>query len=384
MDASELDHHRGGSGEPLVLLHGIGHTWRGWKPMLPPLEESFDVLAVDLPGFGHSPPLPPGLDSTPEALADAVERVMDEAGFETAHLSGNSLGGWVAPELARRGRARTCVPISPAGLAHGRERDLGVGILRGMRWLARNAAPNDVALRSPIGRTLFAGPTLGRPWRADPGDLIEQRELFTTLFRSGSRHAPTRARAPARRPYRDPLPGADPVGHARRDPDPPPGATLRATHPRLRAALLEGPGPRTDVGRPRAAGARDHGLRQASDAAGGAERERSGGCAVAATGTFAGEREASPRKARAGESARPRANGDYVVARAARSGAGVSAAATITRTKAKLWSTIPSGSLGIGSPNTRMPPLMAETLAAALVRVITGTASPFCRPRADA
>ena len=180
MDASELDHHRGGSGEPLVLLHGIGHTWRGWKPMLPPLEESFDVLAVDLPGFGHSPPLPPGLDSTPEALADAVERAMDEAGFETAHLSGNSLGGWVALELARRGRARTCVPISPAGLAHGRERDLGVGILRGMRWLARNAAPNDVALRSPIGRTLFAGPTLGRPWRADPGDLIEQRELFAT------------------------------------------------------------------------------------------------------------------------------------------------------------------------------------------------------------
>ena len=79
-----LDHHRGGSGEPLVLIHGIGHTWRGWKPMLPELERSFDVLAVDLPGFGRSQPLPGSVDSTPEALADAVEREMLGAGFDTA------------------------------------------------------------------------------------------------------------------------------------------------------------------------------------------------------------------------------------------------------------------------------------------------------------
>ena len=114
----ELDHHRGGAGEPLVLVHGIGHTWRGWRPMLPALERHFDVLAVDLPGFGHSPPLPAGQACTPEALADAVEAAMDAAGFETAHLAGNSLGGWIALILARRGRARTVTAISPAGLAH--------------------------------------------------------------------------------------------------------------------------------------------------------------------------------------------------------------------------------------------------------------------------
>src|ERR687896_2293923 len=92
----DLDHHHGGAGEPLVLIHGIGHTWRGWKPMLPLLEPRFDVLAVDLPGFGHSPPLPPGTDSTPETLADAVEAVMDDAGFGRANIAGNSLGGWIA------------------------------------------------------------------------------------------------------------------------------------------------------------------------------------------------------------------------------------------------------------------------------------------------
>jgi pimeloyl-ACP methyl ester carboxylesterase len=173
-----LDHHRGGAGEPLVLVHGIGHTWRGWKPMLPALERHFDVLAVDLPGFGHSPPLPPGIASTPEALADAVEVAMDDAGFQTAHIAGNSLGGWIALILARRGRARTVTALSPAGLAHGREGAFGRGVLRGMRWAARSAPVPDGLLRNPIGRTLFAGPSLARPWRADPDDLIEQTRLF--------------------------------------------------------------------------------------------------------------------------------------------------------------------------------------------------------------
>src|SRR5680860_518316 len=128
--APQLDHHRGGSGEPLVLIHGLGHTWRGWKPMLVQLERRFDVLALDLPGFGKSAPLPAEVDSTPEALADAVERAMIGAGFDSAHLAGNSLGGWIAFELARRGRARTVTAISPAGLQHAREKDWGAGMLR--------------------------------------------------------------------------------------------------------------------------------------------------------------------------------------------------------------------------------------------------------------
>ena len=136
-----LDHHRGGSGEPLVLIHGIGHTWRGWKPMLPELERRFDVLAVDLPGHGHSAAAARrGPTRTPEALADAVEREMIGAGFDTAHLAGNSLGGWISLELARRGRARTVTAISPAGLQHAREKQWGAGILRGMRWLAAERA----------------------------------------------------------------------------------------------------------------------------------------------------------------------------------------------------------------------------------------------------
>ncbi|MGH2764253.1 MAG: alpha/beta fold hydrolase [Thermoleophilaceae bacterium] len=174
----ELDQHRGGSGEPLVLLHGIGHTWRGWKPMLPLLEQRFDVLALDLPGFGRSPTLPAGVEPTPEALADAVEATMDQAGFDHAHLAGNSLGGWIALELARRGRALTVVALSPAGLQHKRERGWGRNVLRGMRWLAQNVPAQEAILRNGLGRTLFAGLTIARPWRVDPNDMIEQTELF--------------------------------------------------------------------------------------------------------------------------------------------------------------------------------------------------------------
>src|SRR3954451_7668249 len=175
-----LDHHRGGLGAPLVLVHGIGHTWRGWKPMLPLLEERFDVLPVDLPGFGHSEPFPPWVDSTPEALADAVEDEMARAGFDRAHIAGNSLGGWVALELARRGRAETVSAISPLGLQHGRERDWGVAILRGMRWVAQNAPPPAFLVQSPVGRVLAAGPSYVRAWEKDPARLAGEAELFAS------------------------------------------------------------------------------------------------------------------------------------------------------------------------------------------------------------
>jgi pimeloyl-ACP methyl ester carboxylesterase len=174
----DLDQHRGGSGEPLVLVHGLGHTWRGWKPMLPLLEERFDVLAVDLPGFGYSPPLPPGTESTPETLADAVEDAMDAAGFERAHIAGNSLGGWIALELARRGRAVTVVALSPAGMWHARERGWARLVMRTLHWLARHTPTPEPLLRTAAGRTLLAGPLFARPWRLEPDHLAEALRLY--------------------------------------------------------------------------------------------------------------------------------------------------------------------------------------------------------------
>jgi pimeloyl-ACP methyl ester carboxylesterase len=105
--------HRGGSGPPLVCLHGFTDTWRTWELVLPALERRHDVLALTLAGHAGGPPIEGEISDA--ALADAVERAMDEAGFESAHLVGNSLGGYVALQLAARGRADTVVALAPAG-----------------------------------------------------------------------------------------------------------------------------------------------------------------------------------------------------------------------------------------------------------------------------
>jgi pimeloyl-ACP methyl ester carboxylesterase len=113
MNAGFTPSHRGGSGPPLLCLHGITDTWRSWDLVLPALERHHEVLAPTLPGHAGGPAL--GADPSDAALADAVERAMDEAGFETAHIAGNSLGGWLSLQLAARGRARTLVALAPAG-----------------------------------------------------------------------------------------------------------------------------------------------------------------------------------------------------------------------------------------------------------------------------
>jgi pimeloyl-ACP methyl ester carboxylesterase len=105
--------HRGGSGSPLVCIHGFTDTWRTWELVLGALERRHDVLAPTLAGHAGGPPLEGELDDG--TLAAAVERAMDEAGFETATIVGNSLGGFVALQLAARDRARSVVALAPAG-----------------------------------------------------------------------------------------------------------------------------------------------------------------------------------------------------------------------------------------------------------------------------
>jgi pimeloyl-ACP methyl ester carboxylesterase len=176
---ARLDSHRGGSGEPLVLVHGLGHTWRGWKPMLPLLERSFDVLAPDLPGFGRSAALPDGVAPTAEALADAVEREMDAAGFATAHVAGNSLGGWIALELARRGRARSVVALAPSGLELPPERAYVISLNEGMRLRAKAAAPVAGAIACHrLSRAAVLGPMRTRPWRVPAEDAAAEIRDF--------------------------------------------------------------------------------------------------------------------------------------------------------------------------------------------------------------
>ena len=98
---------------PLVLIHGFVDCPRTWDLVRPALERHHEVIAPALVGHAGGPPLTG--EVTRDLLPDALERAMDEAGFETAHIVGNSLGGYMALQLAVRGRARSVVALAPGG-----------------------------------------------------------------------------------------------------------------------------------------------------------------------------------------------------------------------------------------------------------------------------
>lgn len=113
--AEDTGVYRAGSGPPLVLLHGVTSSWRAWRPVLPELQRHHEVIALTLPGHQGGRPWSPDRAPGIDALVDEVGDQLDELGLDAPHVAGNSLGGWIALELARRGRARSVVALSPAG-----------------------------------------------------------------------------------------------------------------------------------------------------------------------------------------------------------------------------------------------------------------------------
>ena len=188
-----LAHDRSGAGEPLVLIHPLGGDRGVWEPVTPRLAARFDVIAVDMPGFGESASLPEELPATAPALADAVIATLDELGIERAHVAGNSLGGWVALELAKTDRCASVTGLCPAGFW---PRPLGP-----RPELARNAARALVPalgllLRSERGRNLVlrgavahpervpaaAATRLVRAYAVSPGFARANAEMRKTVF----------------------------------------------------------------------------------------------------------------------------------------------------------------------------------------------------------
>ena len=163
-EGGRLAYSRVGQGEPLVLLHGQGLSRRSWDPVVDLLAGSFDVIAVDLPGHGRSRRQPKGAGNAPVDQARAVAQLLDELGLDSVHVAGNSIGGWVALELARLGRARTVTALSPGGL-WGRSAPLLVRMsMRQARInsrLVRRLAP--AAPRSRLARGLFMIQLSGHP-----------------------------------------------------------------------------------------------------------------------------------------------------------------------------------------------------------------------------
>jgi pimeloyl-ACP methyl ester carboxylesterase len=144
----DLVYDRRGAGEPLVLLHGIGHHWQAWTPVLDRLAQSHDVIAVDLPGFGRSP-MPEGqLPHEMPQLVNTLAAFFDRLGLDRPHVAGNSLGGAIALELAAAGHAASATALSPAGFCNPKQLRRAITLLRFHRYAAY--------LPEPVMRRLLA------------------------------------------------------------------------------------------------------------------------------------------------------------------------------------------------------------------------------------
>lgn len=164
-----------------MLLHGVGESAVGWRPVEKTLSREHDVIAIDLPGFGDSPALPPTVAPTAAALADAVEDEMDRLGIADFHVAGYSLGARVALELATRGRIRSVVAIAPDGLGSPPERIYLAAALMSGRLLATVLAPMAAPLTATgAGRSLFFAMERSRPWRLTPQDARDLLLSFAT------------------------------------------------------------------------------------------------------------------------------------------------------------------------------------------------------------
>ena len=168
---------RAGSGEPLLLLHGIGSTHDDFAALRPQLDARYRVLAPDLPGHGSSPLLPG--HPTIAAITDAITADLDELRVGRVQVLGDSIGARIALELAARGRARSVVAISPSGLNTPSERAYQ-GVLMGTNRLAlRGLRPLvPLAARSVVGRSLLLAGLRSTPWLSSEAEARALRDGF--------------------------------------------------------------------------------------------------------------------------------------------------------------------------------------------------------------
>jgi len=168
---------RRGSGEPYVLIHGIGSRAEVWAPIMPALAERFEVIALDLPGFGRSPAQVQR--PTIERQADVLAVWLREEGLTGCHVAGNSMGGAIALELARRGAVRSAVAVAPAGFWTPQERRWCQDSLRRAKAQLKLLRPLlGPMLRTAAGRTAFGWQVLGRPWAVPADELVASADAL--------------------------------------------------------------------------------------------------------------------------------------------------------------------------------------------------------------
>ena len=177
---------RSGTGPPLVLVHGLGARRASWDPLLAGLTPVREVVTVDLPGHGGTPPLD---DLTFERLNDALQQHLQDEGLGDADLVGSSMGARMVLELARRGVGRHVIALDPGGFWNDPERKVFGASVRASFALVKALRPALPALTgSAVGRTALLPQFTPRPWAVpaevaltDLQSIAQTEALFETL-----------------------------------------------------------------------------------------------------------------------------------------------------------------------------------------------------------
>ena len=168
---------REGRGRPLLLVHGIGGSWRSWSPIIAALAAHREVIAIDLPGHGGSPA---EADSgTFAGLAASLERFILAEEMENVAVVGSSMGARLVLEMARRGRVGPVVALDPGGFWRGWERPFFGATIGASIKLVRALAPALPAICSTaLGRTALLAQLSAKPWALSPELVAGELKSF--------------------------------------------------------------------------------------------------------------------------------------------------------------------------------------------------------------
>ena len=180
-----MQYKRSGRGTPLLLVHGLGGSYRSWDTIAPSLARTRDVIAIDLPGHGQSPT---ETDSgTFAGLARSLDEWLVSENFTGIDMVGSSMGARLVLEMARRGRAGAVVALDPGGFWQGWERTFfkttistSIKLVRAIQSLLPTITGNVA------GRTALMLQLSARPWALPPALVENELRSFadTPTFES--------------------------------------------------------------------------------------------------------------------------------------------------------------------------------------------------------
>ena len=176
--SADMHHIRRGAGKPLLLIHGLGGNWRSWTPILDYLSAEREVIAVDLPGHGETPPL--SGEVSIRSLADAVTEFLTIHNLIGIDAVGSSMAARLVLELARRGEVLgRVVSLDPGGFWQGWQRDFFYGSLWLSIRLVRALQPIMPEIcGNAVGRTLLLTQFSARPWRLSPLITLDEMRSY--------------------------------------------------------------------------------------------------------------------------------------------------------------------------------------------------------------